>query len=88
MKLVPDLAPYNLFSITWALNNGFQLGNKGRTITLTKGNFTLSFDQEIQTKSGYLAGVETTGALVIIMTNQQDGKSKERSTWMHYANGK
>ena len=58
VKLVPDLAPYNLFSITWALNNGFQLGNKGKIITLKKGDFTMSFDQEIHTKSGYLVGVE------------------------------
>ena len=34
---VPDLGPYNLFSITMALDMGFSLGNKGKTITLSKG---------------------------------------------------
>ena len=42
VKRVPDLAPYNLFSITWALNNGFQLGNKGKIVTLKNGDFTVT----------------------------------------------
>ena len=60
VKVVPELAPYSLFSITWALNHGFKLGNEGKTITLSKGNFLLKFDNEIQTHGGYLAGVEMT----------------------------
>lgn len=57
-KYVPELAPFNLFSITKALSGGCSLGNVGETITLTKGDFTLSFDYKIRTKTGYVAGVE------------------------------
>jgi hypothetical protein len=41
VKVVPDLAPFNLFSITSALDKGFELGNDGKTITVKKGNFNL-----------------------------------------------
>ena len=57
-KYVPDLAPFNVFSITRALSGGCKLGNNGETITITKGNFTLSFDYKICTKTGYVAAVE------------------------------
>jgi hypothetical protein len=56
VKVVPKLAPFNLFSITRALNKGFILGNDGKTITVKKGSFNLKFDHEIKTKSGYVAG--------------------------------
>jgi len=58
VKFVPELGPYNLFSINQALAKGFQLGNEGRTITLSKGNFKMSFDKVIETKTNWLAGVE------------------------------
>ena len=58
VKVIPQLAPYNLFSITWALNRGFKLGNDGKQITLSKDNFVLKFDREITTSSGYVAAVE------------------------------
>ena len=57
-KYVPDLAPFNLFSITRALSGGCRLGNEGEVITLTKDDFTLSFNHKIQTKTGYVGAVE------------------------------
>ena len=58
VKYVPDLAPNNLFSITYALSHGFSIGNKGETIYLRKNDFTLSFNHCIPTKTGYVAAVE------------------------------
>ncbi len=57
-KYVSDLAPFNLFSLTRALNGGCSLGNNGAIYTFTKNDFTLSFDQKIQTKTEYAAAVE------------------------------
>ncbi len=57
-KYVPDLAPFNLFSLTRALSGGCSLGNSGEIIALTKNDFTLLFDQKIQTKTGYVAAAE------------------------------
>ena len=58
VKMIPKLAPYNLFSITWALNRGFKLGNDGKQITLSKDDFVMKFDREITTNTGYVAAVE------------------------------
>ena len=57
-KYVPDLAPFNLFSITRALSGGCRLGNEGEVITITKDGFRLAFDQKIRTKTGYVGAVE------------------------------
>ena len=57
-KYVPDLAPFNLFSITHALSNGCDLGNDGEKIFIRKGSFKLVFDQRINTRSGYVVGTE------------------------------
>ena len=56
-KYVPELAPYNLCSITHCLEEGFNLGNDGKMIILKKDGFTLEFNKEIKTKSGYVCGV-------------------------------
>ena len=56
VKYVPALAPYNLFSITAALDKGFKLGNEGKALTLTKGGVTIKFDKLIPTKSGWVCG--------------------------------
>ena len=56
-KYVPELAPYNLCSVTHCLEEGFDLSNNGKMIVLKKGNFTLEFDKEIKTKNGYVCGV-------------------------------
>ena len=57
-KYVPELAPFNLFSITHALSRGFELGNDGEKIFIRKGDFKMMFDRRIGTKSGYVVGIE------------------------------
>ena len=57
VKYVPELW-VNLFSIGKGLSNGFQIGNKGVVIHLTKGKTKLSFDRILQTKKGYVLGVD------------------------------
>jgi len=58
-KYVPELAPFNLFSITRALSGGCSLGNEGEVITVTtKDDFTLRFDHKIRTKTGYVGAIE------------------------------
>ena len=57
-KYVPELAPYNLCSITHCLEEGFDLSNNGKMIVLKKGDFTLEFNEEIKTKNGYVCGVK------------------------------
>ncbi|KAG9288839.1 hypothetical protein G9A89_021667 [Geosiphon pyriformis] len=37
---------------------GFSLGNKGKTITLTKGGYEIKFDHNISTKNGWLGAVK------------------------------
>ena len=56
-KYVPELAPYNLCSVTHCLEEEFDLSNNGKMIVLKKGYFTLEFDKEIKTKNGYVSGV-------------------------------
>ena len=58
VKYVPDLAPYNLFSITQAISNGWSLGNEGKTILLKNQNKVLKFNKMLKTKSGYVGGAE------------------------------
>jgi len=41
-----------------ALDKGFSLGNRGKIITLTKGNHEIKFDRNISTKSGWLGAVK------------------------------
>jgi hypothetical protein len=58
-KYVPDLAPFNLFSITRALSGKCRLGNEGEVITVTTPDgFKLAFDKKIRTKTGYVGAVE------------------------------
>ena len=57
VKFVPDLY-CKLFSVTAALDKGFQIGNKGRVITLQKGDFKIAFDKVFETKTGFISGVE------------------------------
>ena len=56
-KFIPELAPYNLCSVTHCLKEGFDLSNNGNMIVLKKGDFVLEFDREIKTKDGYVCGV-------------------------------
>jgi hypothetical protein len=58
VKYVPNLAPYNLFSITQAISSGWMLGNEGKSILLENGKSVLKFNKMFKTKSGYVGGVE------------------------------
>ena len=57
VKYVPELF-CKLFSVTVALDKGFQLGNKGRVIILKKGDFHIAFDKVFNTKTGFISGVD------------------------------
>ena len=59
VKYVPELW-CNLFSITAALDKGFDLGNIGRVITLSKGNVKIGFDQVFSTQSGFIMAAQMT----------------------------
>jgi hypothetical protein len=58
VKFVPKLAPYNLFSITQAIANGWNIGNKGQMIYLKKDMNILQFYVVIKTKTGWVSGVQ------------------------------
>jgi hypothetical protein len=58
VKNVPNLAPYNLFSITQAISSGWMLGNEGKTILLKNGKSVLKLNKMLKTKSGYVGGAE------------------------------
>ena len=53
VKCVADLW-LNLFSISKALNNGFNLGNEDVVMKVMKGNATLYFDRILKTKNGFV----------------------------------
>ena len=57
VKYVPDLY-CKLFSVTAALDKGFQIGNKGRVIYLQKGDFKIAFDKVFETKTGFISGID------------------------------
>ena len=57
IKYVPNLALYNLFSKTMTMDNGYKSGNVGKKITLSKNNKIVMFNQKINTKTGYIAGI-------------------------------
>ena len=46
----------NLCSVIHCLEEGFNLRNEGKMIVLKKDGFTLKFDKEIKTASGYVCG--------------------------------
>jgi hypothetical protein len=56
-KFVPGLFT-NLFSITKALEGGCSISNKGISISLTKGEFSICFDKTLRTDTGAITGVE------------------------------
>jgi hypothetical protein len=56
-KYVPDLW-VNLFSIPKSLGKGWNIGNKGVSLFLTKGKTTITFDREFPTQKGLVLGVE------------------------------
>ena len=56
-KVVPDLW-VNLFSVTKALRTGWNLGNKGVHIHLSKGDKRLTFDKTMKTSEGVVVGID------------------------------
>jgi hypothetical protein len=57
VKDVPELW-VNLFSISKALKNGFNLSNKGLMISLKKGSVSVTFDRVIKTINGSISGIK------------------------------
>jgi hypothetical protein len=57
-KYFTKLALYNLFLITQAIENGWNIGNKGQMIYLQKDAKTLQFDVVIKTKTNWVSGVQ------------------------------
>ena len=51
---VPELAT-NLFSITKAMENGFEVSSKGNIMRLSKGSKMVKFDRLQTTKNGFLS---------------------------------
>jgi hypothetical protein len=54
VKYVPDLVPYNLFSITQAIASGWMLGNEGKTTLLKNGGLVLKFNKMLKTRVAML----------------------------------
>jgi hypothetical protein len=59
IKYVPEFW-VNLFSISKALKNGFNLSNKGLMISLKKGSVSVTFDRVIKTANGSISGIKMT----------------------------
>ncbi len=57
VKYVEDLW-VNLFSIGKGLQNGFNIGNKGINIFITKGKTTITFDKIMRTNKGLILVVD------------------------------
>jgi hypothetical protein len=59
VKYVPELF-VNLFSISKALKNGFDLSNKELMISLKKRFISVTFDRVIKTVNGSIFGIKMT----------------------------
>jgi hypothetical protein len=59
VKYVPELW-VNLFSISKAMKNGFDLSNKGLMISSKKGSVSVTFDRVIKTVNGSISGIKMT----------------------------
>ncbi len=77
VKYVPELW-VNLFSIGKGLQNGFNIGNKGLHLFLTKGKTTILFDKMMKTNKGFILGVDmmpTTRKSCVATLSLDKGKS-------------
>ena len=79
----------NLFSITKALTNKWNLSNKGELIVLNKGNNQLIFDKIIKTENGQVLGIEMEGLKLKVEYNTKDYLSceilfneKKKKAWL------
>ncbi len=53
---MPALALYNLFPNTAALNKGFDSGNEGKSLILSKKEVKIKFDKHTRTMSQWVCG--------------------------------
>ncbi len=58
LKYIPEIYPFNLFSIAQALDTDFELRNSGKVIKLSKGGVVIKFDKLIPTKTGWVGVIE------------------------------
>ena len=84
VKFVPKLAPYNLFSITQAIANGWNIGNKGKMIYLKKEESVLQFDVVIKTKTGWVSGVQITPRIAENIATAALGPGKSVNTMKYH----
>jgi hypothetical protein len=82
VKYVPGLW-VNLFSIGKALSSGFQIGNNGLMIHLTKGVFKMSFDHLMPTKKGYAMGIDMVPVAQSIATAALDCRVRVNINALH-----
>ena len=57
VSYVPSLE-MNLLSLTKVIDNGYNLGNRNRLITIENDQMKLEFDEVLETRKGYLAGIK------------------------------
>jgi hypothetical protein len=82
VKFVPELW-VNLFSVGKGLQNGFNIGNKGLHLFLTKGKTTILFDKMMKTNKGFILGVDmmpTTRKSCVATLSLDKGKSVSKKT--------
>ena len=71
------------FSIGKGLQNGFNIGNKGLHLFLTKGKTTILFDKMMKTNKGFILGVDmmpTTRKSCVATLSLDKGKSVSKKT--------
>ena len=68
---VPNIAT-NLFSITKALSSNAKISSQGETIEIKKNNWKLNFERKINSKNGYVPGVEIIPEYKIETTSTKD----------------
>ena len=72
VQFVPDLA-INLFSITKALDNGWNVSNQNVMVSLEKHKTKITFDKIFRTEYGVVLGIEMCSkALVLAHVNIDD----------------
>jgi hypothetical protein len=76
VKYVPELW-VNLFLIGKALKNGFNIGNEGIKIHLTKGKNKMVFNQIMTTSKCFFVGIKmlpsVKGTLAVVAGKMEDG---------------
>ena len=86
VRFVPELW-VNLFSIGKVLSKGFQLGNDGIKIHVSKNDFRLCFDKVIKTRTGYVLGVDMIPLAPEVAAYAHASKSKFEVNKLHQVFG-